>query len=604
MLSNISAIPRVFNIDKVIHFQSFNIFDTSNQTPLNGRQKFFLLFWLIAVSLLWGAVRLHFVHRASLDPTIDANVPFIFCLIFILLLALPVLFMVKSHNSLLWLLGASVGGSSLLDFSLTPYINETAYLVFFITGLAYAIAKKASLVEASKNKLFKLLLGYLGICIVSLILNQFISPNVWQFKVGITQLVLYFSLVILLATFIRSDDADSNIFTSIVDGYAWAALAQIVITPLAVLFIFQIPFMSPNVGMPDLGIGNPLKSSLTSPSDASAYFAMSMPLLIWWVSAQKNKIILYSALGLLTFLPWLLILPGAQVARLIVIAVLGVCLFRQKLRIYAMPALLSCMLAFFYYQSFPDSAQTMRYKIGEFLSKGRLPVGVITTHLDSEDINIPLQSSEVITEINGNPLNASNENGSFKSPSLINEPPLTELKGMQLKFDSIIDSTPTISIEQQDPEKIASSHLEKINIREQILQEDALKGILVMLTKTALINKIFGFGIGTADYNTDKTHSSQIGLMKVMFETGISGLLLAGGLLLFLLSGLWKTRQAKLAEASDITFAAMAALLALSCSSFLFELQSWVFTMLICIIAIAVFHRQHTGNLEHAKNSV
>ncbi len=339
-------------------------------TGLLSSEKVWLLVGLVLVAVLWGAVRSSFSEAGVDDAGVAHTVPVTVSVIFMLAFAFPALRFIGSLDRLVWLLGASATIGLLPNVPLIPFAREGVHLALLAAavGMVYRWVRLGAGIRASLP--LGLYFAYLGICAVSILVSQLTgAAGLWELKVGVAVLILYgaFGLVIAGLTMDWAPALKSPV-VSLLDGFAWAAIAQLAVAPVAIALAIGSPLVSGNDTLHGLGYWDRVKVTFSGPDQAGVFFAASIPLLIWWASRQSKRATRMAAMIYLQMAPWFLIASGSRTGRIAVLVVVGACLLRRSFRpwmLRLLPSLLAAFLVGFFYQSFPAALRDFWWAVND-----------------------------------------------------------------------------------------------------------------------------------------------------------------------------------------------------------------------------------------------
>lgn len=325
---------------------------------LSSLEKIWMLGWLVCGAVVWGVFRSLLADGGVENGGVSQTVPVAVSAVFMMILSYPALRSFRSPDRLMWLLGASVTIGLLPRVPLMPFAREGVHLLLLI-GAVSMVCRRIRLGEAIGASLpLRLYFAYFGICVISILVSQLAgAAGVWELKVGVAELILYgaFGLVITRLSAMRNPGTFPPAAT-LIDGFAWAAIAQVLIAPVAIALAIANPLVQGNDSLFGMGYWDRVKVTFSGPDHAGVFFAASIPLLLWWASRQRERIPRMAAMVYLQLAPWFLIASGSRTGRIAVLIVVGACLFRRNFRpwiLKVLPSLLVAFLVGFFYQSFP-----------------------------------------------------------------------------------------------------------------------------------------------------------------------------------------------------------------------------------------------------------
>lgn len=324
--------------------------------------KIWCFAWLIVVALVWGALRSVLLEGGIPQSNPGLTVPVWLRVCFMALFMAPLVFALRSRGRLLWLLGAAVTVGFLPEVPLMPYAREYAHLVFIVIALG-TVMSGTSFIGSAKCLLPIRLYGvFLALCTLSIITNYILREDIWQLKVGISSLILYLAFGVVIAALAVQEVAENGTMDTILDGFAWAAIGQIIITLAAIVITLQVTVLPGNDTMFGLGYWDRMKTTFAGPNRAALFFAVSIPLLILWANNQRGQVARFAAFGYLQLAPWFVVATGSRSGRIALIISLGACLLRRSTRQGALAIMPSCFLSFyvgFYYRSLAAAIQEL-----------------------------------------------------------------------------------------------------------------------------------------------------------------------------------------------------------------------------------------------------
>lgn len=323
-------------------------------------EKLWMASWLSAVAVAWGLVRSTW-NASGVDSGGVNLVPVGVSVGFFLALSLPVLAALRSMDRLAWLLGASVTVGLLPRVPLMPFAREGVHLVLLAVA-ALALLRRGAMSGAPAVSLPLRVYGaYLAACAVSILLAQLAdTAGIWELKVGIAELLLYAAFGLAIVGLSRLDHERGDALGLALDGLAWAALAQLIIMPVATGLAVMTPLVPGNDSLLGLGYWDRVKSTFAGPDQAGVFFVLSIPLMMLWGQRQTGRMPLLAARVYLQVAPWLIMATGSRTARVAVLIVLTACLLNKRFRpwvIRTAPSFLAAFFVAFMYQSFPTAVR-------------------------------------------------------------------------------------------------------------------------------------------------------------------------------------------------------------------------------------------------------
>jgi hypothetical protein len=497
--------------------------------------RFWRLAWLIAVALAWGWTRSSVSHQGVGDLVGAANIPVATRIGFMALLLLPIILSFRSLNLLLWLMGASVIVGTVAYVPLMPYIREGVHLVFCVTGLRLIYTLKnegRALAVREGNGLAQpffvacLFFCFFCMAIFSVALNWSLSGSIWQLKVGISEAILLGAFGIVFV-YLSVFESPSDLLRTIVDGFAWAAIAQIPLSLVAIVLLIITPLVPGSDTVYGLGYWDRMKTTFSGPDHASAFFVASVPLLVWWRTWNKGRIARILSTVYLQLAPWLLMATGSRMGKIAMLFVLGAGLLQATSRRVILQMLPSSLFAFcvgFYFQSFPAALCSFYFKIMK-------------------------------PAVNLMPLLPA----TWEDAWLAVKPPINEagVHGLSLKGRFFQDA-----------------------VRWQLLKET-----IEAFMAASPLNKLFGFGLGVAGNRLSGFPSPHMTPLDTLIELGGGGLLCLTAFVGSVLAGIWRLMREAEMKKFESVFATFVAVVACSLPAFTWEVHTWGIVMVIYVMA-------------------
>jgi hypothetical protein len=325
---------------------------------ITSTEKLWMACWLSAGAVAWGLVRSTW-NNGGVDNGEANLVPVGVSVVFFLVLAFPVLAAMRSMERLAWLLGASATVGLLPRVPLMPFAREGVHLVLLAIAVL-AFSRRAAMPDAPTVSLpLRVYVAYLSACAASILLAQLAgTAGIWELKVGIAELLLYVAFGLAIVGLSRLDHERGDALGLVLDGLAWAALAQLVVMSVAIGLAVATPLVPGNDTLLGLGYWDRVKSTFAGPDQAGVFFAFSIPLMIFWGQRQIGRMSQLAAWTYLQLAPWLIMATGSRTARVAVLIVLAACLLHRRFRpwvIKAAPSFLAAFSVAFMYQSFPTA---------------------------------------------------------------------------------------------------------------------------------------------------------------------------------------------------------------------------------------------------------
>ncbi|KPK68208.1 MAG: hypothetical protein AMJ84_11575 [Acidithiobacillales bacterium SM23_46] len=370
---------------------------------------------------------------------------------------------------------------------------------------------------------------------ISILVSQVSGlAGAWELKVGVGELILYtaFGLVIAGLAADRISGSGSPAVT-LIDGFAWAAIAQLLIAPVAITLAIVSPLVPGNDTLFGMGYWDRVKVTFSGPDPAGVFFAASIPLLVWWASRQRVQIPRMAAMIYLQLAPWFLIASGSRTGRIAMLVAVGACLFRRSFRPWILKLLPSLLVAFligFFYQSFPTALKAFGLAVS----------GVLHSVL----------SSDVVNSI-------------FGSDADIGAQTARDLSGMSLRGHFFQDSE-----------------------RWRLISET-----WEFFSAAPFWRQLIGFGVGVGGYRLANYPTSH-NFFDLVIETGLIGVTVFAAFVAVVVFRL--ARMARLAvnetQEPDVAFAILIGLIAATLVAATYEIQTWGIVMAIYAMAIAAIH--------------
>jgi hypothetical protein len=326
------------------------------------REKVFALGWLTATTLIWGLVRSN-VLEAGVDGKGLNALPVEVSLLFMGLFGLPVLIAWRSPARLWWLLGTSVTIGLLPAIPLMPYLRDASHLIFLVIAARGLFDGALVSGSISLSLPMRIYVGFVGVCAFSICLAQaWGTAGTWELKVGVAELVVLLSITFGVCYTLANDSERERLLDQLLDGFAWATLAQVAIILLAVYLAFTRPLLPGNDTLAGLGYWDRVKSTFSNPDQAGVFFATAIPLLVLWAHRRGDHASWRWVSAYLQLAPWMIMASGSRTGKIaMVIALLasilpGDCRHRVQ---RAVPSFVLAGFVGFMYQSFPFAVDAL-----------------------------------------------------------------------------------------------------------------------------------------------------------------------------------------------------------------------------------------------------
>lgn len=273
-------------------------------------ERIAVIAWLTIVAVVWGVVRSGFLREGNPESINGLSIPVWVSVLFMLLFVFPVIRMARTMPDLFWLLGASVTVGLLPSVPLMPYVREGVHLVLLVGAVAIIVRREPFFPGLRQSSLVQLYVAYLGICILSIAINQVLGGDVWQLKVGIAELILYVAFAVVLSVLATYANRDMNLLTPLIDGFLWAVFVQATVAAVAIVLVVVSPYSAGNDTVFGMGYFDRMKTTFSGPDHAGVFFAASIPLVILWANQRQERIARTVAMVYLQLAPWFVIATG------------------------------------------------------------------------------------------------------------------------------------------------------------------------------------------------------------------------------------------------------------------------------------------------------
>jgi hypothetical protein len=318
-------------------------------------EKLSLSVWLFFVSLFWAVVRSSFIVKSISGETLDQAIPLWIRLAFFVAFAIPSIFFFAFRKDRFWLLGLGSVVGGVPELPLIPYIRDNGHLLIIASAIA-ALLYWAMFRPEKAPGFARIYAAYLIVCAASTVINFVLYRNVWQLKVGISFLIFFTALAVMISGVSRAGNSRWNIVEGLVDGLSWGAIGQCAIAIVSLPLLFILPFEDGADTVFGLAFYDRYKSTMPGPVNLGMFFVAAMPLVLLWMRWGNSKTRVRLGWIYLQMAPWLVGMTGSRTARIVMIGVLLGFFLKPKTRLSALLILPSITVSFylsFYFESFP-----------------------------------------------------------------------------------------------------------------------------------------------------------------------------------------------------------------------------------------------------------
>lgn len=325
-------------------------------------EKLALTVWLFFVSVSWAAVRSSFVVRSTSGEILENAVPLWIRLAFFAAFAISSVLFFVLRKDRFWLLGLGSTVGVLPELPTIPFIRDNAHFLIILSAAAVALYWTTFRPKERAPGFARIYAAYLVICAASTLINFLLFQSVWQLKVGLSFL-LFFSMLAILILGVSSDGKGRwEVVNGLVEGLAWGAVGQCVIAVFALPLLFILTFEEGNDTVFGLAFYDRYKSTMPGPVNLGMFFVAVMPVVLLWMRRGSSPIKTRVGWIYLQLAPWLVVITGSRTARVVMIGILLSLFLKATTRKNALLILPSTVVAFylgFYFESFPAAIRAL-----------------------------------------------------------------------------------------------------------------------------------------------------------------------------------------------------------------------------------------------------
>ncbi|MDA9508825.1 hypothetical protein XI09_30135 [Bradyrhizobium sp. CCBAU 11386] len=325
-------------------------------------EKLGLTVWLFFVSVSWAAVRSGFVVRSTFGEILENAVPLWIRLAFFAAFAVSSVLFFLLRKDRFWLLGLGSTVGVLPELPTIPFVRDNAHFLIILSAAAVLLYWTTFRLKERAPGFARIYTAYLVVCAASTLVNFLLFQSVWQLKVGLSFL-LFFSMLAILILEVSSDGKGRwEVVNGLVDGLAWGAVGQCVIAVFALPLLFILPFEQGNDTVFGLAFYDRYKSTMPGPVNLGMFFVAVMPVVLLWMRRGSSPIKTRVGWIYLQLAPWVVVITGSRTARVVMIGILLSLFLKATTRKNALLILPSTVVAFylgFYFESFPAAIRAL-----------------------------------------------------------------------------------------------------------------------------------------------------------------------------------------------------------------------------------------------------
>ncbi|MDD1529838.1 hypothetical protein C7U92_07000 [Bradyrhizobium sp. WBOS7] len=323
-------------------------------------EKLSLSAWLFLTSVFWAVVRSSFIVKSVSGETLDQTIPLWIRVAFFAAFAIPSIFFFAFRKDRFWLLGLGSVVGLMPELPLIPYIRDNGHLLVILSAIAALLYGMMFPLEKAPGFARTYAL-YVTVCAASTIINFLLYQNVWQLKVGISFLIFFTALAVMISGVSRAGNSRWSTVEGLVEGLSWGAIGQCAIAIVSLPLLFILPFEDGADTVFGLAFYDRYKSTMPGPVNLGMFFVAAMPLVLLWMSWGNSKIRACLGWVYLQMAPWLVGMTGSRTARIVLIGLVLAFLLKPKTRLSALIILPSIAISFylsFYFESFPAAVRS------------------------------------------------------------------------------------------------------------------------------------------------------------------------------------------------------------------------------------------------------
>lgn len=325
-------------------------------------EKLALTLWLFFVSVSWAAVRSSFTLRSSSGEILENVVPIWIRLAFFAAFVVPLLCFFVFRKERFWLLGLGSTVGILPELPMIPFVRDTAHFLIILSALAVLLYWTTFRPKERTPWFARAYATYVVVCAVSTIVNFLLFQSLWQLKVGISFLLFFSALAIVVLGVSSAGKWRWEMVDGLVEGLAWGAVGQCAIAVFALPLLFILPFEEGNDTVFGLAFYDRYKSTMPGPVNLGMFFVAVMPVVLLWMRRGSSAIKTRIGWTYLQLAPWIVVITGSRTARVVMVGIILSLLLKATTRRSALLILPSTAAAFyvgFYFESFPAAVRAM-----------------------------------------------------------------------------------------------------------------------------------------------------------------------------------------------------------------------------------------------------
>ncbi|WP_027555987.1 hypothetical protein [Bradyrhizobium sp. Cp5.3] len=325
-------------------------------------EKLSLTIWLFFVSVAWAAVRSGFVVKSASGEVLDNSVPLWIRLAFFAAFVIPALSFFLVRKDRFWLLGLGSTVGILPEVPTIPFVRDNAHFLIILSAAAVVLHWAMFRPKERPSNFARIYAGYIAVCGMSVIVNFLLYQSVWQLKVGISFLMFFSALAVMIVSVSCASKSRWETVESLVEGLAWGAIGQSVIAVFALPLLLSLPFEEGADTLFGLAYYDRYKSTMPGPVNLGMFFVAVLPLVLLWMRWGSSIIRTRVGWFYLQMAPWLVVITGSRTARVVMIGIILSLFLKATTRRSALLILPSTAAAFyvgFYFESFPAAVRTM-----------------------------------------------------------------------------------------------------------------------------------------------------------------------------------------------------------------------------------------------------
>lgn len=325
-------------------------------------EKLLLAIWLFCVSVAWSAARSNFVIKSASGEVLDNTVPLWIRLAFFAAFAVPALSFFLIRKDRYWLLGLGSTVGILPEVPTIPFVRDNAHFLIILSAAAVVLHWATFHPKEHSSNCARTYAGYIAVCGMSVIVNFLLYQSIWQLKVGISFLIFFSALAVMIVSVSCANESRWETVESLVEGLAWGAIGQSVIAVLALPLLLSLPFEEGADTLFGLAYYDRYKSTMPGPVNLGMFFVAVLPLVLLWMRWRGSVIRTQVGWFYLQMAPWLVVITGSRTARVVMIGIILSLFLKATTRRSALLILPSTAVAFyvgFYFESFPAAVRTL-----------------------------------------------------------------------------------------------------------------------------------------------------------------------------------------------------------------------------------------------------